>query len=73
MDVNLERGLNVDVLGPDTDVKWARSSDRMRERILFLWGEMALRHYGVDQEMSWPQLARAADSEAFARSVQGRS
>ena len=62
------RGLNVTELGIDTDIRWARSSDRMRERILFLWGEMALRHYGVDQEMSWPQLARAADSEAFVRS-----
>lgn len=42
-----------------------RYNSRMRERILFLWGEQGLKWFGLDEEMYWPQLARSADSEAF--------
>ena len=59
------RGLNVTAYGPEMEVKWAHSTSRMRERILFLWGEMALQYFGLDEESYWPQLARCANSEAF--------
>ena len=40
-------------------------SSRMRERILFLWGEQGLKWFGLSEEQYWPQIARAADRETF--------
>lgn len=36
---------------------------RMRERILFLWGEEGLQWFGISEEKYWPQLASSIDSE----------
>jgi len=42
-----------------------RYSSRMRERILFLWGETGLRWFGLEPDIYQQQLARSADQHAF--------
>jgi hypothetical protein len=50
---------------PHSGMEDPRSNARMRERILFLWGETGLQWFGLEEDQYWPQLARSADSEAF--------
>lgn len=50
---------------PHSGMEDPRSNARMRERILFLWGEQGLQWFGLKEDQYWPQLARSADSEAF--------
>ena len=41
------------------------SSTRMRERLLFCFGEQGLRFFGLTEDMYAAQLARSADTEQF--------
>ena len=41
------------------------SSTRMRERLLFCFGEQGLRFFGLTEDMYAAQLARSADAEQF--------
>lgn len=53
------------VLNPHSGMEDPRSSSRMRERILFLWGETGLRWFGLEPGIYQQQLARSADQQAF--------
>lgn len=56
---------------PHSGMEDPRYNSRMRERILFLWGEQGLQWFGLDKDIYRAQHALSDDSEAFLQRNKG--
>ena len=65
IDVEPDAGGKQPASYPYTGMEDPHYSSRMRERILFLWGETGLRWFGLEPDIYQSQLARSADQHAF--------